>query len=440
MNTRTRLRSALVGVAALSLGLAGCSANPTANKSTSGASTVADDPNAPLTIWTDATRQEGFEAYKKAHPDKKITITVVDGSQLLNKIQLANRAGKGWPDVIWGDVVVYQLASKQYQNFAQPLDDLLTEEQKKGFGTTNEVCTYEGKTYCLRNDVAPSVLYYNTETFAKRGYQVPTTWEQYWALGEKMAKDDPNLRVQIEGHGGMQMLQYYQASGCPLAQLTGATEMTVNWNDPKCTRVTQGLDRLIKAGVLKFDQLNEKQTQAQGANGTMAMTLGAVWRADYVFGPGYKWKQGTLGVAKVPTWDGEKPLTGYEGGGQYVMSSHTANKKGAMDVLNHMATGDYQKKAGTLPAYEPVRQPWMQTHVLTNKLYAKPQEVPAIFNASVDMLSPDEKLTSYNPRDPWEQVVTPALRQGKSIADMIPDLQKRSVAAAKAAGLTVKEG
>ena len=41
------------------------------------------------------------------------------------------------------------------------------------------MCTVNGSVYCLRNDLAQNVLWYNKTLMDKWGYQVPATWEQY---------------------------------------------------------------------------------------------------------------------------------------------------------------------------------------------------------------------------------------------------------------------
>src|SRR5690242_10172803 len=66
------------------------------------------DSKAGITVWVDAARLPAAKAYVKAHPDKKVKIVTFDGdgngaTTLQTKIQLWNRAGKGWPDVIFSE-------------------------------------------------------------------------------------------------------------------------------------------------------------------------------------------------------------------------------------------------------------------------------------------------------------------------------------------------
>jgi ABC-type glycerol-3-phosphate transport system substrate-binding protein len=88
---------------------------------------------ADLTVWVDAARLPVAKAYEKANPDLKMDIVTFDGdgngaTTLQGKIQLWNRAGKGWPDVIFSEQVndPIWMARKPFE-FAAPVEDLIPE-------------------------------------------------------------------------------------------------------------------------------------------------------------------------------------------------------------------------------------------------------------------------------------------------------------------------
>ena len=99
-SSRPRLK---VAVAALGAGcllaLAGCaSADPTPAASGSAAkfSPVAQKAGSEITVWADATRVPGVQAYQKAHPDVKLKIVTYSGdangaNDLQTKVQLLDR-------------------------------------------------------------------------------------------------------------------------------------------------------------------------------------------------------------------------------------------------------------------------------------------------------------------------------------------------------------
>ena len=85
----------------------------------------------PITVWVDAVRLPAAKAYVKAHPNVKVKIVTYDGDSngattLQAKIQLWNRTGKGWPDVIFSQQAndPVWMASKPFE-FAAPVKGLI---------------------------------------------------------------------------------------------------------------------------------------------------------------------------------------------------------------------------------------------------------------------------------------------------------------------------
>ena len=84
----------------------------------------------------------------------------------------------------------------------------------------------EGQVYCLRNDLAQAVLWYNKTLMDKFGYTVPTTWEEYQALGEKVAKEHPGYIVGTAGDAWTPEV-FMWASKCQANDVTGPKAVTV---------------------------------------------------------------------------------------------------------------------------------------------------------------------------------------------------------------------
>src|SRR5689334_20088356 len=80
-----------------------------------------------LTVWVDAVRLPVAQAYAKAHPNVHVHIVTFDGdangaTSLQAKIQLWNRTGNGWPDVIFSEQVNDPVwMAKPPFNFAAPI-------------------------------------------------------------------------------------------------------------------------------------------------------------------------------------------------------------------------------------------------------------------------------------------------------------------------------
>lgn len=197
-------RAALLaaGAAAAALTLTACGGGTTgAATSKDGFAQAPQKKDGALTVWVDATRMDAAKLYQKLHPEVKLNIVSYDGdangsNYLQTKVQLFNRTGKGWPDVVFSSQN-NEASWAVDAGFAAPLNKGLVDDATLGqFAKgANDVCTVDGKVYCLRNDLSQAVLWYNAPLLKKFGYSVPTTWEEFQAIGEKVAKEHPGYLV-----------------------------------------------------------------------------------------------------------------------------------------------------------------------------------------------------------------------------------------------------
>ena len=143
---------------------------------------VAQDKGA-LTVWVDATRMAAAKQYQASHPGVKLHIVSYDGdangsNYLQTKVQLFNRTGKGWPDVVFSSQ--NNEASWAVQaGFAAPLNKgLIPDATLGGFAKgANDGSTVDGTLYCLRNDLSHAVRWSNAPLLKPFCYTVPTTLE-----------------------------------------------------------------------------------------------------------------------------------------------------------------------------------------------------------------------------------------------------------------------
>ena len=110
-----------------------------------------------------------------------------NGSNYLQtKVSLFNRTRKGWPDVVFS-TQNNETSWAVPAGFTAPLNKgLIPQSTLAGWATgANDPCTVDGTLYCLRNDLAQTVLWYNASLMKQWGYKVPATWEEYQALGQE---------------------------------------------------------------------------------------------------------------------------------------------------------------------------------------------------------------------------------------------------------------
>jgi len=367
------------------------------------ASDIQLDPKAPLTVWVDGNRSTQAQAYKAAHPDLHITIDVVDASQGSNtsKIALAEKAGSGIPDVIFlGSPDEISTLSANPINYPLALNDLVPEDVLNGFpeGSLHR-CTYGGKIYCLGNDTGQTVLWYNKVQFDAWGYTVPKTFEEFKALGIKLAVEHPNYNLgTINGRYGVDA--FFGSSGCPIIDATSVTGAKINTADPKCTRVGDVIGPLIANGSLSTLDLFDKNFTAHVAAGQVVAMVGASWTADFAFKPmttdsGTSFNaKGKYAAAPMPTWSGESTnWSGAVGGGIWIVSAKAKNRQAAVDFAIAMTTSPaIAKTQTTYPAYGPSADIWLKAKAV-DPWYA--EDSGPVLKAAAAHINPADTYVRY---------------------------------------------
>jgi ABC-type glycerol-3-phosphate transport system substrate-binding protein len=406
---------------------------------------VAQVDGSEITVWADSTRLPAVEQYQKSHPDVKLNIVTYDGSAngstyLQTKVQLFDRTGSGWPDVVFGSPTDVTWASRptgpSATAFAAPLDQSLVPQQTlDGFAKGSlEPCQADGHTYCLRNDIAQVVLWYNKALMDQFGYQVPTTWEQYQALGERVATEHPGYLVGSIGDTNSQE-SYFWSSQCPAFNLTAPETLKVDLADANCTRMATLLDKLIANKTVSttgfFSQGFAKDNGAK-----VLMANGPSWYGQYLFNKAFAVPAGQISAAGPLTWAGETtPATGNVGGGVWMVSSHSKNLKASTDLTTWLTTSnDFQANAPTYPAYVPAAKAWLANPA--NKQYFA-TDITDVFQKAADEVWTGWSNTRFSDATSWSSVVLPALTAGKTLTETLPQWQAAIIDEAKSVGYTI---
>ncbi|HEU5223307.1 MAG TPA: extracellular solute-binding protein [Candidatus Lumbricidophila sp.] len=445
MNIRPTTRRAkqgavAVAAAATMLLLASCaSAAPTKAGDTGGFKPVEQDKTAALNVLVDPTRQAAVEAYQKAHPDVKLTIETFDGGGLQTKISLFDKSGSGWPDVVFSpNTADSSWASKSTgagaQAYAAPLNQGLIPQAKldEWADGTLAPCQANGNTYCLRNDIAQTVTWYNKTLFDQWGYTVPKTWEEFEALGVKVAKEHPGYLIgQIGDANALDV--FFWASRCSVQETTDKPDtLKINLSTPECTKTAKMLDNLLAAGVVGKQSYFEK-----GADGSkMLLAVGPSWFGKYLFEATYKIPAGQIGVADQPQWAGDSTASnGNVGGGIWLVSSHSKNLAAATDLVTWVNTDtEFQKSAPTYPAHKGAAEAWL-ANPDNVKYFATDVKAPLAKAAS--QIWKGWANTTFLDQDPYKNVVLKGINAGKTIESLLGDWETESANTAKAAGYTV---
>ena len=260
------------------------------------------DDKAPLTVWIDQDRQPYIDAYKKANPDKASLIqeSIVDREQFPAKVLLFNNTDQGWPDVVFAEPRLVGRVADAAHNFPLDLKPWVKADVLNNFDGMAG-CTFGDKTYCLRNDLAQFVTYYNKPLMDKFGYTVPTTFEELQDLSDKVAKEHPGYLLGTLGDGWT-LLSFLDASGCPSHELVNDNTLKIDMTDPKCVRAAKLMDHMIANKTLWNTDYFDATFVQQMNDNKVLMNPMASWAWGVFNGTYYKTPEHQLGVAAPLKW------------------------------------------------------------------------------------------------------------------------------------------
>ena len=419
----------------------------TAAATTAAPTTSADGSQASgsLTVWVDSVRLPVAQAYAKAHPNVKMDIQTFDGdgngaTTLQTKIQLWNRAGSGWPDVVFSEQVndPVWMAQKPFE-FAAPLKDLIPADLlSKWPAPSTAQCTVNGTQYCVQDNLAQVVLWVNKKLMDQFGYTVPTTWQQWAALGQKVATEHPGYIVGNTGDSFGHWI-YLWSDQCPLEKIQ-ASNLLINSTDVHCTRMANLLDPLIKNGTTPpLSVFTPDFAQKYGgADDKVLMMPGPAWYAQALFDQTLHIPAGQITASMPLQWESETPITtGQVGGGPWIISKHSSNLKGAADFVIWATTVFNPSGADVrpgYPAYGPLADSWLAAQA-TNPYFAA-DPTPAL-KAAANLIWSDWNLVTYPDQPVWSNTVVTQLVAGKSLTSLLQPFGDALAQAAQAAGYTV---
>jgi multiple sugar transport system substrate-binding protein len=446
--TRSSRTIAAAGVLATAVALAACSGG---KGSDSGAGSygfpqVTQDDKAEITVWVDADRTGAADAFKKANPGVPVKVVSYDGSangshSFRTKMQLFDRAGSGWPDVVFStqnnDAAWASQKSGGKQAFAATLSDgLIPKATLDGFTPGSlDPCTVDGKVYCLRNDLAQAVLWYNKSLLTQFGYQPPTTWEEYQALGEKAAREHPGYIVGTVGDAWTPEV-FFWGSKCQANDITGPRSVTVRTTTNECRRAASLLDTLIKNGTTPNVSVFTPEFVKKYAGKVLVMP-GPAWYAGAIFNnpQSLNVPKGQLGVGAPPAWQGDTAVTGNVGGGTWFISSHSKNLQAAAKFAEFVTTADdYQVNlAPGYPAFAAAADKWIKKQE-SSGYYAT--DLRAIVKAGTEIWD-GWGSGIFSQEAIWAKTMTPGIAGGKSLVDLLPEWETAIKNQAKVDGYTV---
>jgi ABC-type glycerol-3-phosphate transport system substrate-binding protein len=437
-----------LAVTGIAVGLAACGGGSDSGSTSSQAATTSTASGAKggpasgsLTVWVDSVRLPAAKAYAAAHPNVHVKIVSFDGdangaATLQTKIQLWNRSGKGWPDVIFSEQVndPIWMAMKPF-DFAQPVKGLVPDDVLSQWPAPSTAqCTVNGTQYCVQDNLAQVVLWVNKKLMRQFGYATPTTWQEWAALGQKVATEHPGYIVGTSGESFSHWI-YFWGGQCPLQQLQGE-KVLINATEAHCTRMATLLDPLVKNGTVPPLSVFTPDFAKKygGTNDKVLLMPGPAWYATAVFHDTLHVPAGQMTAAMPLKWENESPITtGQVGGGPWIISRHSKNLKAAGDFVTWATTVFNDNRPG-YPAYAPLATKWLAD--LSNSSYFASDPAPAL-KAAATLIWRGWNLVTYPDQPVWSNTVVTKLVAGKPLSSLMQPLGDGLSHAAQAAGYEV---
>lgn len=410
-----------------------------------GFATVEQKSDAPITVWVDASRQPAADAFVAANPDVPVNIETYDGGadgsgSFQTKVQAFDQAGSGWPDVVFStqnnDAA---WASQGSDPFAAPLNKGYFEQSFLDGFTEGALAplTVDDTVYGLRNDLAPTVTWYDQSLMDEFGYSVPTTWEEYQELGEKVAAEHPGYIVGGVGDAFAEEI-YFWGAKAPVNTVVDANTFSSDTSDPYAKNMAAIIDDLLDAGVLAQESVFSPEF-VQKYTGKVLMLPGPVWYSGALFSnpDSLNAKPGTIAAGLPLAWEGEEPAAGNVGGGTWFISQHSANLDAAKKFLEFVTSDErYQVDlAPGLPAHTAAADKWLAKQ-------AEGGFFTGDFTENVSAASAQIwdgwGYPRFSQEAVWAKTVTPKLAAGESLVDLLPEWQKAIENEAQVNGYTIK--
>ena len=439
-----------LAVTGMAVGLAACggssgsgSTSSQAASSTASGTKAAGPASGSLTVWVDSVRLPAAKAYQKAHPNVHVKIVTFDGdgngaTTLQTKIQLWNRAGNGWPDVIFSEQVndPVWMAKKPFE-FAAPVKGLVPDSVLRQWPAPSTAqCTIDGTQYCVQDNLAQVVLWVNKKLMDRFGYTVPTTWQEWAALGQKVATEHPGYIVGNSGDSFSHWI-YLWGDQCPLEQLKG-DKVLINSKDSHCTRMASLMDPLIKNGTVPPLSVFTPDFAKKygGAKDKVLLMPGPAWYATALFHDTLHIPAGQITAAPPLKWENETPvMTGQVGGGPWIISKHSKNLK--LRLTSSRGRRPSSTRQGRRPATRLTR-PWPTRWLATlakNPYFAS--DPTAALKGAAPLIWQGWNLVTYPDQPVWSNTVVTKLVAGKSLSSLMQPLGEGLAHAAQAAGYQV---
>jgi multiple sugar transport system substrate-binding protein len=440
MSVTARRRRAAAATAALAAGLLLTTAACGGGKKAGDGAAATSGGKVTLSFWDwDPNMDKVVATWNAGHPGIQVKLSnPAGGDQLVAKMITAHQAGNG-PDIA---KVEYQslpalVAKGVVRDITGWTKDTVTKYDRSTLAST----VFQGKVYGVPQDVAPLMLFYRTDLFARYGLKVPTTWDEYAATAQQVRAKAPKAYLtNFDAADPGWFTGLAQQAGANWWSADGDT-WKVDIDGPQTRKVADYWQHLVAAGDIAKNPSFSPQWNKQMNDGTLLTWISGAWAPAQLGGIAPATK-GKWAVAPLPAWTPGDTTTGIWGGSATTVTTDSAHPKEAAEFASWLNTDDAAvteqvKQINVYPAAEagralPVLQAAPAFFPDQPDFYAEVKKA-APGARSFPMWGPDVTVTFTGYTDGFSR----ALQSGGSFDAALSSMQSAATADLKKQGFTV---
>lgn len=329
MKRRSALKAA--GLVAASAMLAACTGSPAPSAVES--STRAPGEIVEVNVWSWVTDlQKEADAYNASHPGVRVTVTNAgQGAAEYEKLRNAIKAGSGVPDAVFMDSNT--LRGFVVQDQVVDLGALGADDHKKDhLPWAWDQMSVDGKLYAAPAGLGPAVLYYRKDLYAQYGLEVPKTWDDFKAQGEKLKAAAPDLymanfpthNIAFEGLISQTGYEPWGADG---------DDLKIELESSDTSKVASYWQSLLDGKIVfnAVEYASNEWTQAIAQN-KLVSVIGGAWLPLYLQ-PMTPQAAGQWGVAQLPQWSTSESAAFDAGLAGFAVPKASKNSQEAADFI-----------------------------------------------------------------------------------------------------------
>lgn len=248
-------------------------------------------------IWADVaaafTEQTGIQVELTTDKNLEDVISAsMQGGEFPDVVHLATGRPAGLTEQFIKDQAIAEITDVLSMKVPGE-EKLVSEKISGGFTETSLTNPYgDGKTYLAPMFYSPCGLFYNAKLFEEKGWEVPTTWDEMWELGDKAAADGIALFTYPTAG-------YYDAFLYALMYAIGGPEFF-----DAATHYEEGIWDSAEASTLfeildKLASYTHKSTPAQANNQDFTKNQLMVMENKALFMPNGTWIVGEMAEAEA---------------------------------------------------------------------------------------------------------------------------------------------